>query len=57
MSERRFAMISEWMEYGNIIEFIGKDKHVNRTKLVRHSSTLPQTLTDILFSWLTLEVV
>ena len=28
-------MVSEWMEHGNIIEFVEKDKHVNRTELVR----------------------
>ena len=36
VSERRFAMISEWMENGNINEFIRKGKYVNRTKLVCH---------------------
>ena len=35
VSEHRFAMISEWMENGDINEFIRKGKHVNRTKLVR----------------------
>ena len=34
VSEHRFAMISEWMENGNINEFIGKDRHANRTELV-----------------------
>jgi serine/threonine protein kinase len=38
VSEHRFAMVSEWMENGNIIEFVGKDKHVNRTELVRCTS-------------------
>jgi serine/threonine protein kinase len=38
VSERRFAMVSEWMEYGNINEFIEKDKDVNRIKLVRRFS-------------------
>jgi serine/threonine protein kinase len=33
VSERRFAMVSEWMENGNINEFVGKE-HVNRTELV-----------------------
>ena len=36
VSERRFGMISEWMENGDINEFIRKGKHVNRTKLVCH---------------------
>ena len=34
VSERRFAMVSEWMENGNIMEFVEKEKHVNRTGLV-----------------------
>jgi serine/threonine protein kinase len=38
VSERRFAMVSEWMEYGNINEFIKEDRHVNRAELVRCSS-------------------
>jgi serine/threonine protein kinase len=35
VNEHRFAIVSEWMEHGNIIEFVGKNKHVNRTELVR----------------------
>jgi len=35
VSNRRFAMISAWMENGNISEFVKKDKHVNRAELVR----------------------
>jgi serine/threonine protein kinase len=31
-------MVSEWMEHGNINEFVAKDKHVNRTELVRRPS-------------------
>ena len=31
----RFAMVSEWMEYGNINEFVRKDHRANRTELVR----------------------
>jgi hypothetical protein len=31
-------MVSEWMENGNIIEFVERDKHVNRTELVRFPS-------------------
>jgi len=34
MSKSRFAMISEWMENGNINEFIKKNQHRNRTELV-----------------------
>ena len=32
--ERRFAMVSEWMENGNINDFIQNDPKANRTKLV-----------------------
>jgi hypothetical protein len=31
-------MVSEWMENGNIVEFVGRDRHVNRTELVRRPS-------------------
>jgi len=34
VSNQRFAMISVWMENGNINEFVGKDRHVNRIELV-----------------------
>jgi hypothetical protein len=34
-------MVSEWMEHGNINEFVEKDPRANRTKLVRRSSILP----------------
>ncbi|KAF9649121.1 kinase-like protein [Thelephora ganbajun] len=33
-SEHRPAMISEWMENGNINQFIEKDRHVNRAMLL-----------------------
>ena len=36
VSEYRFALVSEWMENGNINEFVGRDEHINRTQLVRH---------------------
>jgi len=37
MGEHRFALVSEWMENGNINEFIRRDRHVNRAELVyRH---------------------
>jgi serine/threonine protein kinase len=35
VGEHRFAMVSEWMENGDINGFVRKDKHVNRTELVR----------------------
>jgi hypothetical protein len=58
VSEYRFAMVSEWMEHGNIIEFVGADEHVNRTELVRRPAVpTPQSLIDLLFSWLTLRMV
>jgi hypothetical protein len=57
VSDRRFAMVSKWMEHGNINEFVEKDPGTNRTELVCHSSIpTPQSLTDILFSWLTLRM-
>jgi serine/threonine protein kinase len=34
LSEHRFAMVSEWMENGNINEFLEKDRHANGTELV-----------------------
>jgi hypothetical protein len=51
VSERRFAMVSEWMEYGNINEFVEKDRHVNRIELVHHPSILTKSHTDLLLSW------
>jgi serine/threonine protein kinase len=58
VSERRFAMVSEWMEFGNINEFVERDKHANRIGLVRRPlSPLPQSVTDILLSWLILQAV
>jgi serine/threonine protein kinase len=43
ISERQFAMVSEWMEHGNINEFVEKDKNVNRAELVRRSLTPTHT--------------
>ena len=34
LNEHRFALVSEWMEDGNINEFIKRDRHINRTDLV-----------------------
>ena len=42
LNEHRFAMVSEWMENGNINGFIRKDRHVNRAELVRWHLTLPE---------------
>ena len=46
LTQRRFGMVSEWMENGNINDFIQKNPDVNRTKLVR-------TLFEQRGSWLT----
>ena len=35
LNEHRFALVSEWMEHGNINEFIERDEHINRVELVR----------------------
>jgi len=34
VSNHRFAMVSAWMENGNINEFVGENQHVNRIELV-----------------------
>ena len=34
-NEHRFALVSEWMENGNINEFIKRDQDINRAELVR----------------------
>jgi len=39
VSNQRFAMVSMWMENGNINEFVERDRHVNRIELVRVDST------------------
>lgn len=39
ISENRFATISQWMENGNIIEFVRRDHDVNRAALVRASTS------------------
>lgn len=36
VNEHRIALVSEWMENGNINQFIRKDPHANRPMLVRH---------------------
>jgi len=35
LNKHRFALVSEWMEHGNINEFIKSDRHANRSELVR----------------------
>jgi len=34
-NEHRFALVSEWMENGNINAFVERDCHTNRVELVR----------------------
>jgi len=36
VSEYLFALVSEWMENGNIDDFIEKNRDVNRAELVRY---------------------
>ena len=43
LNEHRFALISEWMENGNINEFIKRDRLTNRTELVRCHLILQQS--------------
>ena len=35
LNEHWFALVSEWMENGNIDGFIEMDRHVNRAEFVR----------------------
>jgi len=35
LNEHRLALVSEWMENGNINKFIEGNQHVNRSELVR----------------------
>jgi len=46
VSTQWFAMVSAWMENGNINEFVGKDQHVNRIELVRVALDPSWSLTD-----------
>ena len=50
LNEHRFALVSEWMEHGNINQFIKEERHVNRSELVR-SHLACSNLTDVSFSW------
>ena len=56
VSNQRFAMVSAWMENGNINEFVEKDRHVNRIELVRDALDPSRTLIDSLSSWLMLQM-
>jgi len=42
MTENRFAMVSGWMENGNINEFVKAHPDVNRFELVSSPSQLPK---------------
>jgi hypothetical protein len=42
MSEGRFAMISDWMAYGNINDFVKAHPDANRLDLVGSSSEVSQ---------------
>jgi len=35
VGEYQFALVSEWMDNGNINDFIERDRNVNRVELVR----------------------
>jgi len=42
LNERRFALVSEWMENGTINEFVERDRDINRVRLVRCHLVLRQ---------------
>jgi len=42
LNEYRFALVSEWMENGNINDFIKRDRDINRAELVRCKLVLQQ---------------
>jgi len=50
VSNQRFAMVSAWMENGNINEFVGKDQHVNRVELVGFALNSNWSRANSLFS-------
>ena len=56
MGEHRFALVSEWMENGNINNFIKRDRYINRVELVCCHLLLDHVgaLLMPLFSWLML---
>jgi len=56
VSNQRFAMVSAWMENGNINEFVKRDRHVNRVELVCVALDTSRTLTDSPSSWLMLQM-
>jgi len=56
VSNRRFAMVSAWMENGNINEFVEKDQHVNRIELVCITLDPNRNPADSPSSWLMLQM-
>jgi serine/threonine protein kinase len=50
ISEHRFAMVSEWMDNGNIMEFVAGYQHLNRTELVRCPAILTPASALLMFS-------
>ena len=42
MEKGQFATVSEWMEHGNIMDYI-KNNHANRLELVSRVFTFPTT--------------
>ena len=52
VNEYRFALVSEWMENGNINEFAERDHRINRSELVCHNLTSAgPTLMHYLVGW------
>ena len=39
LDEHRLSMISEWMDHGNINEYVERNEGVNRLQLVSHGFT------------------
>lgn len=46
MSETEFAMVSEWMDNGNINQFVKEQPNVNRFELVSSKSPQPSPVVD-----------
>ena len=52
LERRRLAMISEWMDHGNINEFVENNEGVNRVQLVGHCLFFRRDWRTDPFSWL-----
>jgi len=48
---QKFAMVSEWMDHGNINEFIRGHEKVNRVQLVSRHASLSNTDMNFSKSW------